>query len=77
MNDNGLNQIMKEFTRIMKNSKTLTNNNKFTNNEILSARNNRNNKTTDHECIDIFMENRNGRKIQYRNKHILLQQRQT
>ena len=32
---------------------------------MVSARNNINNKTTtDHECIDIFIENGNGRKIQ-------------
>ena len=56
LNDNGLKRIMKEFTRITKNSKTLIDY-IITNNEILSAKNNTNNKITDHECIDIFIEN--------------------
>ena len=35
----------------------------ITNNEMVSARNNINNKITDHECIDIFIRNGNGREI--------------
>ena len=31
---------------------------------MVSAKNNINNKITDHECIDIFKENGNGGKIQ-------------
>ena len=31
---------------------------------MVSAKNNINNKITDHESIDIFIENGNGRKIQ-------------
>ena len=44
---------MKKYTRIMKDSKTLIDY-IITNNEIVSARNNINNKITDNECIDIL-----------------------
>ena len=70
LNDNGLKRIMKEFTRITKNSKTLIDY-IITNNEMVSAKNNTNNKITDHECIDIFIENGNGRKIQNKEMDIL------
>ena len=63
LNDNGLKKIMREFIRITKNSKTLIDY-IITNNEMVSAKNNINNKITDLECIDIFIENGNGRKIQ-------------
>ena len=58
LNDNGLKQIMREFTRITKNSKTLIDY-IITNNEMVLAKNNINNKITDHECIDMYTEHEN------------------
>ena len=59
---------MKEFTRITKNSKTLIDKFKFTNNEMVSAKNSMNNKITDHECINIFIESE-----EHGNGHIQVQ----
>ena len=61
---------MKEFTGITKNSKTLI---AYisTNNEIVSAKNNINNKITDKKCIDISIGNGNDQQIQNMEIYIL------
>lgn len=55
LNDNGLKNLINEYTRITKRSKTLIDY-IITNNEAITAECNVNNKIADHESIDIFIE---------------------
>lgn len=55
LNDNGLKQIVTEYTRITQYSKTLIDY-VITNNERISVTNNINNKISDHESINIAIE---------------------
>ena len=52
LNDNGLKQVIKKFTRMTKKSKTLIDN-IIANNEMVSAKNNIKSNVT--ECIDILL----------------------
>ena len=55
LNDNGLKQIVNEFTKITQSSKTLIDY-IITNMGNITARTNVDNKTADHESIDILIE---------------------
>lgn len=56
LDDNGLKQVMKDFTRITENSKTLIDY-IISNNQNISAEINIANKISDHETIDIIIDN--------------------
>ena len=58
LNDNGLNQIVTEYTRVTENTKTLIDF-VITNSINVSAKNNGENKIADHEAIDINIKNKN------------------
>lgn len=57
LNDNGLKQIVTDYTRVTKNTKTIIDY-VITNNYNIYARNNGENKIADHEAIDITIPNR-------------------
>ena len=58
LNDNGLNQIVTEYTRVTENTKTLIDF-VITNSINVSAKTNGENKIADHKAIDINIKNKN------------------
>lgn len=58
LNDNGLKQIVSDYTRVTENTKTLIDF-VITNNMNILVKNNDENKISDHEAIDITIKNKN------------------